>query len=58
MIQFSRMQTSLPDKVKILWTATMGRGGVKANVDAYGQEGGKSQILLKLCGRHKWMPLG
>jgi len=31
--------------------------GFKANVDACGlwTGGGGSQILLKLCGRHKWM---
>ena len=36
-----------------MWTSTIGEG-VKAHVDAFGQEGGgpKSQFL---CGRHKWM---
>ena len=30
-------------------------GVVKANVDPCGQEVRGSPILLKLCGRHKWM---
>ena len=45
----------LLDKVEILWTSTVGGGVVKANVDPCGQEVRGSPILLKLCGRHKWM---
>jgi len=48
------MLTLSPDKGDIFVDVHNG-GGVKANVDACGQGGG-GQILLKLCGCHKWMP--
>ena len=45
----------MPEKIKIFVDVHNEGGRVKANVHARGQGGG-GQILLKLCGRHKWMP--